>query len=349
MFADARPSHLVQPDGMTDRQAERAELDALRSEWREALLAAREALRAEKGVLPEEELVAHERHLRGEYEKAAAELRHFARDEGLPTELAEPFLPRGIARRALGIPATVRSCVFELDDVLVGSAGLHKEAWEHTLNELLAARSETSYGRLSAPFDPRADYSEHIEGRPRLEGVRDFLASRGIRLPEGQPADPPGAETVHGLANRKNEWLGRLLEKRGIGAFDGVRHYLELAHDAGISCAVVSASAHTDEMLEKSGLKELVDGSIDAETIASEHLRNRPAPDRLLAACQALHVDPQRAAAFETSPAGVASARAAGFAWVVAVDPAGDPEKLRQLRRAGADIAAHGLGDLLGR
>jgi beta-phosphoglucomutase-like phosphatase (HAD superfamily) len=226
---------------------------------------------------------------------------------------------------------------------------LHREAWTNTLNELLAARSETSYGRLSAPFNPRTDYSEHIEGRPRLEGVRAFLASRGIRLPEGEPADAPGAETVHGLANRKNEWLGRLLEQRGIGAFDGVRHYLELAHDAGISCAVVSASAHTDEMLEKSGLKELVDGSIDAETIATEHLQNRPAPDRLLAACQSLGVEPQRAAAFETSPAGVASARAARFAWVVAIDPAADPDKLRQLRLAGANIEARGLGDILGR
>ena len=334
---------------MTDREAERAELDALRSEWRTALLAAQEALKAEEGVLPDDVLDEHERHLRGEYAKAAAELRRFALDEGLPTELAEPFLARGIARRALGLPKTVRACVFELDGVLVGSAGLHREAWAHTLNELLAARSETTYGRLSAPFDPRSDYSEHIEGRPRLEGVRAFLASRGIRLPEGRPADPPGAETVHGLANRKSEWLGLLLEQRGIGAFDGVRHYLELAHDAGLRCAVVSASAHTDEMLERSGLKELIDGEIDAGTIEAERLRNSPAPDRLLSACQVLHVDPQRAAAFETSSAGIAAARAAGFAWVVAIDPAGDPDELRQLRRAGADIAVGGLGELLGR
>lgn len=334
---------------MTERETKLAELDTLRSEWREALLAAREALRVEEGVLPPEELDAHERHLRAEYETAAAELRHFAHDESLPTELAEPFLPRGIARRALGLPTKVRSCVFELDDVLVGSSGLHREAWAHTLNELLAARSETSYGRLSAPFDPRADYSEHIEGRPRLEGVRAFLASRGIRLPEGRPDDPPGTETVHGLANRKNEWLGRLLEQRGVGAFDGVRHYLELAHDADISCAVVSASAHTDEMLSRSGLRELVDGIVDAENIAAEDLRNRPAPDRLLAACRALRVEPERAAAFETSSAGVAAARAAGFAWVVAIDPAGDPDKLRQLRGAGANIAVRGLGGLLGR
>ena len=317
----------------------------LRSEWREALLAAREVLRAEEGLLEPEELEAHERRLYDEYRRAGAELRRFALDEGLPTELAEPFLPRWLARQALGLPQTVRSCVFELDDVLVGSAGIHREAWSRTLNEFLAARSDTTYGRLLTPFNPQTDYPNHIEGRPRLEGVRAFLASRGIRLPEGRPSDPTQAETVHGLGNRKHEWLGLLLEQRGVHAFDGVRHYLELAHDAGISCAVVSASAHTDEMLEAAGLAELVDGSVDAETIAAEHLRNRP--DRLLAACRKLHVQPQRAAAFETTEAGVAAARAAGFEWVVAVDPNGDPDRLRQLRRAGADIGVRGLADLL--
>ena len=329
------------------RETERAELDALRSEWREALLAARKALRAEEGVLPEAELEAHERHLQGEYKTAGEELRRFALDEGLPAELAEPFLPRGIARRALGLPAVVRSCVFELDDVLVGSTGLHREAWARTLNELLASRSDTPYGRLVAPFDPRTDYPEHIEGRPRLEGVRAFLASRGIRLDEGGPKDPSGAETVYGLANRKHERLGILLEQRGVAAFDGVRHYLELAHDAGISCAVVSASAHTHELLERGGLDELVDGAVDAETIAAERLRNRPAPDRLLAACRKLRVQPEKAAAFETSAAGVAAAKAAGFAFVVAIDPVGDPKRLRQLRLAGADVAVRGLADLL--
>jgi HAD superfamily hydrolase (TIGR01509 family) len=347
VFADAQRLAVVQREVVSDKQAKSAELDTLRSEWREALLAARRALRADQGALPQEELDAYERHLRGEYETAAAGLRQFARDEGLPTELAEPFLPRGMARRTLGLPKQVRSCVFELDDVLVGSAGLHREAWTRTLNEVLATRSETTYGRLIAPFDPRADYAEHIEGRPRLEGVRAFLASRGIRLPEGLPADPPGAETVHGVANRKHEWLGALLEERGVVAFDGVRHYLELAHDAGLSCAVVSASARTDEMLERSGLKELFNGSVGGETIAVEHLRNRPAPDRLLAACRQLGVEPQRAAAFETTTAGISAARAAGFAWVVAIDPTGDPDRLRQLRRSGADKAARRLGDLL--
>ena len=341
--------HRVQPHRVTSKETQRAELDTLRSEWREALLAARGALRADERILPPDELDAHERRLREDYKTAAAELRQFALDEGLPTELAEPFLPRGLAQRALGLPPTARSCVFELDDVLVGSAGLHQEAWGHTLNELLDARSYESYGHLIAPFDSGTDYPRHIEGRPRLEGVRAFLASRGIRLAEGTPDDPPGAETVHGLANRKNEWFGRLLEQSGVVAFDGVRHYLELAHDAGMTCAVVSASAHTEQMLELSGLAELVDRSVDAETIAAEGLRNRPAPDRLLAACRKLEVTPERAAAFETSPEGVAGARAAGFAYVVAVDSAGDPDRLRRLSRAGADAAVRGLAQLLER
>jgi beta-phosphoglucomutase-like phosphatase (HAD superfamily) len=337
----------VHSQGVPYSETDRAELDALRSEWREALLAARAALRAEEGVLTPEELESHERHLHREYKAAAEKLRRLALDEGLPPELAEPFLPRRLARQALGLAPTIRSCVFELDDVLVGSSILHREAWTHTLNELVESRSDTTYGRLAAPFDPRTDYPKHIVGRPRLEGVRAFLASRGIRLPEGRPDDPPGTETVHGLANRKNEWLGRLLEQRGVDAFDGVRHYLELARDAGLTCAVVSASAHTGEMLERSDLTGLVDGSVDAETIAAEHLHDRPAPDRLLAACQKLHVQPEQAAVFVASESGVTAARAAGFARVVGIDPTGDPERLRCLDAAGADVTSRGLADLL--
>jgi len=249
----------------------------------------------------------------------------------------------------LGLPGAVRACVFELDDVLVGSAGLHVEAWTRTFDELLSSRFDTVYGRQVAPFDPRLDYLSYVDGRPRLEGVRTFLASRGIRLPDGQANDPAGAQTVHGLASRKNEVLGLLLDQHGVRAFDGVRHYLELAHDGGITCAVVSASAHTGAILEQSGLADLVDAGVDAETIAAEHLRNRPAPDRLLAACHKLRVEPERAAVFETSEPGVAAGRAAGFELVVAVDPAGDPDRLHRLRHAGADLAVGGLADLLQR
>jgi beta-phosphoglucomutase-like phosphatase (HAD superfamily) len=334
-----------------ERKAVRAELDALRSEWREALLAARDALEAEEGFLPAEELAARERHLRDEYATATAELRRFALDEGLSAEFAEPFLPRGRARRALGLPKAIKACVFELDNVLVASGALHREAWARALDELLSSRSEQAVGRAIAPepFDSSRDYEDHIEGRPRLEGVRAFLASRGIRLPEGAPDDPPGAETVHGVANRKSELLSVLLERDGVTAFEGARHYLEVARDAGMSCAVVSASSHTNEMLERSGLSDLITASIDADAIASGELRNQPAPDRLLAACRELQVDPLRAAAFETNQEGIEAAHLASFGYVVAIDPSGDPERLRKLRQGGAGVAVTGLAELIDR
>ena len=333
------------------RAAVRAELESLRSEWREALLAARDALQAEEGFLPAEELAVRERHLRDEYATAAAELRRFALDEGISAELAEPFLPRARARRALALPKSIQACVFELDDVLVASGALHREAWARAFNELMSSRSETVYSREIAPepFDPSKDYGEHIEGRPRLEGVRALLASRGIRLPEGAPDDPPGAETVHGIANRKSERLGVLLERDGVRAFEGARHYLEIARDAGMSCAVVSASAHTNEMLERSGLSEFIDAHVDAGAIESGRLRNPPAPDRLLAACRVLGVEPGRVAAFETSRAGVEAALAAAVGYVIAVAPGGDPDNLRKLMRAGAGLAVPGLAQLIER
>ena len=323
------------------------ELDLLRSRWRAALLSADAALTASAAFLSPADHMAFRTHLNDEYGPTTALLRTLAHDEGIPPELAEPFLPRALARRLLRLPPVVTSCVFTLDGVLVPSAALHLAAWERTFGELLSARLETTYRRVTAPFDPHTDYPAHIHGRPRLEGVRTFLASRGIRLPEGTPSDPPGAETVHGIANRKNEVLGRLLDERGLHAFEGSRHYLELAHDAGVRCAVVSASAHTEAILERTGLAHLVDTRVDAETIVTEHLRGRPQPDRLLAACRKLGVEPERAAVFETSPAGVAAGRAAGFSLVVAVDDDEHIGHVRELRREGADVVVPALSELL--
>jgi HAD superfamily hydrolase (TIGR01509 family) len=156
-------------------------------------------------------------------------------------------------------------------------------------------------------------------------------------------------ETVHGLANRKSQVLGRLIDERGVRAFEGSRHYLEVAHDAGVSCAVVSASAHTDAILQRTGLAGLVDERVDAETIVAEHLRGRPAPDRLLAACRKLGVEPAHAAVFETSTAGVAAGRTAGFRLVVAVDRTEDAAHIYALRAEGADVVVPALGSLLER
>jgi HAD superfamily hydrolase (TIGR01509 family) len=324
------------------------DLDGLRTAWRSALGAAGYALAATSRFLTPEELHARRRGLAEEYAPTTALLQALARDEDFPVELAQPFVPRGIARRLLHLPAAVTSCVFNLDGVLVGSAALHASAWQRTFDEFLESRVESTHRRELAPFDPPHDYPP-LHGRPRLEGVRVFLASRGIRLPEGVSEDPAGAPTVYGLANRKRDLLALLLEERRLTAYKGSRQYLELAHDAGVRCAVVSASAHTEAILDRAGLADLVDARVDADAIAAEHLRGRPAPDRLLAACRRLGVEPAHAAAFETTTPGIAAARAAGFRLVVGVDASDDAAHLRALRAEGADVVVPGLAELLER
>jgi beta-phosphoglucomutase-like phosphatase (HAD superfamily) len=322
------------------------DLDRLRAGWRAALGAADRALDATAGYLTPEDWHARRRRLEEEFAPTTELLQALARDEAFPPELAQPFVPRGLARRLLHLPPSVTSCVFNLEGVLVGSVALHVAAWQRTFDEFLAGRVESTHRRFVAPFDPQSDYPA-LHGHPRLEGVRTFLASRGIRLPEGEPSDAPGTETVSGLANRKSQLLDLLLEGRGVTAFEGSRHYLELAHDAGVRCAVISASAHTEAILERAGLAHLVDERVDADTIVAEHLRGRPAPDRLLAACRKLGVEPAHAAAFETSTSGVAAARAAGFRVVVAVERTEDAAHLHALRVEGADVVVPALSELL--
>jgi beta-phosphoglucomutase family hydrolase len=318
--------------------------DDLVARWRSAFRSARTALEAAEG-LPEAE--ARERSHRLALEVASTQelLQAFAHERGA-SAIIPLVLGPGEARRLLRLPPEVTACVFNLDGVLIASAALHVAAWRETFDEFIGARSERTRGRFS-PFNPRLDYAEHLHGRPRLDGIRGFLASRGIRLPEGTPADAAGTETVHGLANRKSQALLHLLDTRGVQAFEGSRGYLELVHEAGMRSAVVSASANTTTILERAGLTELVDVSIDGETIRREHLRVKPAPDTLLAACGRLGVEPRHAAAFETTRAGVAAGRAAGFDVVVGVDGATGADRRDLLRAEGADIVIGDVGDIL--
>jgi HAD superfamily hydrolase (TIGR01509 family) len=221
----------------------------------------------------------------------------------------------------IGLPEHVTACVFELDGVLTTSAAVHAAAWAETFDPFLLARAER-HRRPFVPFLRDHDYDEHLAGTPRLDGVRAFLASRGISLPEGADDDLPGTATVHGLANRKNEALQQHLDREGVDAFAGARSYLVAADMLHVRRAVVSASANTETMLERAGLDDLVDELVDGRVIEAEHLRPRPAPDSLLLACRRLGVPPHQAAAFETTPAGIAAARAADVRLAVAVGPA---------------------------
>jgi beta-phosphoglucomutase-like phosphatase (HAD superfamily) len=249
------------------------------------------------------------------------------------------------ARKLLGLPGGVTACVFDLEGVLIASAAVHAAAWTETFDQFIWARTERTGGHF-APFNPHTDYPHHMHGKPRLEGVRAFLASRGISLPEGLPDDPSGSETVRALANQKNAALLRRLDEQGVTAFADTRHYLETARSVGVHCAVVSASANTATILDHAGLAALIEQSVDGNTILAHGLRAPPTPDTHLAACRQLGIDPRHVAAFETSTAGVEAARAAGFIFVIGVDRTGRADALRD---HGADLVIAGLGELLNR
>jgi HAD superfamily hydrolase (TIGR01509 family) len=194
------------------------------------------------------------------------------------------------------------------------------------------------------PFDPVADYDQYVDGKPRYDGVRSFLASRGIELPEGDPSDPPSAETVHGLGNRKNELVLALLKRDGVESYEGSVRYVHAVREAGLHTAVVSASANCREVLEAAGIEGLFEVRIDGVVIEERHLRGKPAPDTFLAAAKELGVEPGGAAVFEDALAGAEAGRAGNFGFVVGVDRTGQRDALRE---HGADIVVSDLAELL--
>jgi len=242
----------------------------------------------------------------------------------------------------LGLPTTVGACLFDLDGVLTDSAVLHALAWGEVFDELLLRLTEKT-GWQFIPFDRDADYRAYVDGRPRLEGIHTFFASRGIRLPEGRLDDTAQSDTACGLAKRKGEALERGLRRRGVTAVAGARRYLEAAARAGLPRVVISASTSTLPMLELAGLASLIDERVDAEVIATEGLRSRPAPDLLLTACRRLGVRPETAVTFTHSAAGVAAGHAAGLA-VIGVGGGAQAELLRGF---GAERVVRSLSVLL--
>lgn len=245
----------------------------------------------------------------------------------------------------LGLPDTIRACLFDLDGVLTQTATVHAAAWKQMFDEYLTERAGRT-GEPFVPFDPAVDYAEYVDGMPRYDGVRTFLASRGIQLPEGTPDDPPTAETVHGLGNRKNELVLSLIERQGVAVYDGSVRYLEALRAAGMPTAVVSASANAAQVLGATGIDHLIDTLVDGIVADREHLPGKPAPDTFLAAAQTLRVQPAEAAVFEDALAGVAAGRAGHFGFVVGVDRVGHAQALRE---HGADIVVSDLAELLER
>ncbi|HEX6679346.1 MAG TPA: beta-phosphoglucomutase family hydrolase [Gaiellaceae bacterium] len=243
----------------------------------------------------------------------------------------------------LGLPSGIRACLFDLDGVLTQTARVHAQAWQEMFDAFLRRRSEQS-GEAFDAFDPVADYSAYVDGKPRYDGVRSFLASRNIELPEGDPNDPPSAETVCGLGNRKNELVLALLRREGVQVYEGSVRYVRAVRDAGLHRAVVSASANTREVLQAAGIEDLFEARIDGVVAAERHLRGKPAPDPFLAAAEELKVPAAEAAVFEDALAGVEAGRAGKFGYVVGVDRVGQREALLE---HGADVVVDDLSDLM--
>ena len=327
------------------RQSIDEELDSLSAHWRSALDSAQRACEAAGAVLPPALLQPRAARLKSERVAAGLALESFAHDHDVDGWFSDLQVPRSRIRGLLGLPSDALACVFTTEGVLVGSGAIHSAAWAKTFDELLSRRVDRIRGDV-APFDPRTDYPAHMDGKPRLDGVRAFLASRGVRLPEGGRHDPPGTETVYGVANRKQAVHRRLLNGQKMRAAPGTRRYLRLARGVGLRIGVVCASTHSSAILANAGLTDLVDDSIDGIVMVAENLRSEPAPDALLAACRHLGVDPGHTVAFETSPAGVAAGASAHFELVVAIAESG---LLPLLRSEGAGGAATSLEELLDR
>lgn len=239
----------------------------------------------------------------------------------------------------LGLPEQVTACLFDLDGVLTSTAEVHYRAWQQTFDALLAQRD----GPTFEPFTS-ADYLDHVDGRPRASGVQEFLASRGIHLPEGEPDDAPDADTVNGIGNRKNTLLLRAIAERGVQPYPESVRYLEAVEAAGLTIGVVTSSANGAQVLDAAGLSRFVQARIDGVVLARDGLRGKPAPDSFVAGARALGVSPGAAAVFEDALAGVAAGRAGGFGYVVGVDRG---EQAEALREHGADIVVAELTELL--
>ena len=242
-----------------------------------------------------------------------------------------------------GLPDGVTACLFDMDGVVTQTATVHAAAWKEMFDEFLRQRAQST-GTEFVPFDPHHEYDAYVDGKPRLDGTRSFLESRGIHLPEGTPDDPPGTPTLYGLSNRKNDLVLAKIAAGGVQVYDGSIAYIKAVRAGGIATAIVSASANTQQVLKSAGIEDLFDVRIDGVVAKERALRGKPAPDTFLAAAEALGVPAAHAVVFEDAQAGVAAGHAGHFALVVGVDRVGQAAELRE---HGADIVVKDLAELL--
>jgi beta-phosphoglucomutase family hydrolase len=243
-----------------------------------------------------------------------------------------------------GLPDGVEACLFDMDGVVTQTATLHAAAWQQMFDEFLRGYAQRT-GTAFVPFDAHREYDAYVDGKPRLEGTRSFLSSRGISLPAGTPDDPPGTPTLYGLSNQKNALVLAKIAAGGVQVYDGSIAYIKAVRGQGIATAIVSASANTKQVLESANIEDLFDVRIDGVVAKERGLRGKPAPDTFLAAAEALKVPAAHAVVFEDAQAGVAAGHAGHFAMVVGVDRVGQAAELKE---HGADVVVTDVAQLLG-
>jgi beta-phosphoglucomutase family hydrolase len=229
--------------------------------------------------------------------------------------------------------------LFDLDGVVTHTARVHATAWKHVFDAVLADHAQ----RTKRPDRPFA-IEYYVNGKPRYDGVADFLHSRGITLPWGDPSDPPEAMTVCGIGNRKNRAFNAIVREQGVECFPAAVALIKTLHEIGKGTAVVTSSKNCSLILQTAGLTGLFDVQIDGMVAAAEGLPGKPAPTTFLAAAERLGVPPQRAVVVEDAVSGVEAGRDGAFGLVIGVDHAGDPARLQA---AGADLVVTDLAEII--
>ncbi|MBO0835291.1 MAG: beta-phosphoglucomutase family hydrolase, partial [Actinobacteria bacterium] len=240
-------------------------------------------------------------------------------------------------------PRELDAVLFDLDGVLTTTRSVHATAWRETMDEFLR-RWDAAHGTTTERFDDPSDYAAHVDGKPLQDGVRDFLASRGIELPEGTPDSPPEEESVWGLGNRKQLQVEENLKRDGVEVFPGSVAWVRELREAGLKTAVVSSSRNCEAVLRYAGITNLFDTRVDGDTMLELGLPGKPAPDGFLEAARRLGVSPDRTVVVEDAVAGVRAGRAGGFRLVVGVDRDGHAD---ELTGNGAGVVVPDLSELL--
>jgi beta-phosphoglucomutase family hydrolase len=233
--------------------------------------------------------------------------------------------------------------LFDLDGVITDTASLHAACWKQTFDEYLRKHA-AQHGEDFRPFDIATDYRLHVDGKSRFDGVRGFLASRGLQLPEGDPDDSPELETVCGLGNRKNELIHKHLEDSGVVAYEGSVRFIHQLRQQGFRIAVVTSSQNCEAVLKAAGLDGLFKVQVDGNVIHARQLAGKPAPDAFLTAARLLQAEPARSVVIEDAISGVEAGAAGHFGLVIGVARKGNAAELRS---HGAHLVVDDLGELV--